>query len=118
MVVLEDHNLTVDVVHNASTHHHGHLHHDPSAEKGREDELLYSEDTTSTIPYQNPQNHDLHRRHQSNNDPGSVEVIDAEKGAISSPPVEEEGPQSQKFSGFYARYRIFFHLFLWLFFTG
>lgn len=118
MVVPEDLDLTVGVVHDASAHHHGHLHHDPSAEKGREDELLYSKDTTSTIPYQNPQNHDLHRRHQSNNDPGSVEVIDAEKGAMISPPVEEEDSQSHKFSGFYARYRIFFHLFLWLFFTG
>lgn len=138
MVVPEYHDVTADVAHNTSTqrhgasnrdlaldlaheHHHGHLHHDASAEKGREDELVYSKDTTfekSTIPYQAPQDHDLHRRHQSNNDPGSVEIIDAEKGAMSSPPLEEEDPQSHKVSGFYSRYRMFFHIFLWLFFTG
>lgn len=138
MVVPDYHDVTSDAAHNASSQHHvapnhdpalvlahehlhGHLHHAANAEKDREDELVYSKDTTfekSAIPYQAPQEHDLHRRHQSNINPGSIELIDSEKGAMSSPPLEEEGPQSHKVSGFYARYRIFFHLFLWLFFTG
>lgn len=138
MVVPEYHDVTDGVAHNASNQHqiapnrdpaldlaherhHGHLHHDASAEKCREDELVYSKDTTfekSTIPYQAPQDHDLYRRHQPNDDPGLIEVIDSKKGALSSPPLEEEDPQFHKFSSFYARYRIFFHLFLWLFFTG
>lgn len=138
MVVPESHNVTADVALNASTqhrvapnhdpalslaheHHHGHQHHDTSTRKGREDELVFSKNTPfekSRIPYQAPQDHDLHRRHQANNDPGLVEVIDAEKGAVSSPPLEEEDPQPHMVSVFYARYRIFFHIFLWLFFTG
>lgn len=116
--VASNHDLALDLSHE---HHHSHLHHDASAEQGREDELVYSKDTTfekSTIPYQAPQDHSMHQRRQPNQDPDSVEIIDAEKGAMSSPPLEAEDPQSHRISGLYARYRIFFHLFLWLFFTG
>lgn len=138
MVVPEYHDVTADVAHNASTqhhvapnhdpapdlvheHHHGHLHHDASVEKGQGIELVLSKDTAlekSSIPYHAHHDRDLPQRHPSNNGPGSIEAIDAEKIAMNSPPSEEEGPQSQKVSGLYARYRIYFHFFLWLFFTG
>ena len=99
-------------------HHHRHLHHDAFAEKGREDEVVYSKGTTferSTIPDENPQDHELHRRHHQ--EKGEVEVGDAEKG-ITPVRYEEEDPQTHTFSRFYGRYRIFFHLFIWLLFTG
>ena len=102
-------------------HHHAHLHHDAHAEQGREDEVVYSIGTTfekSTIPQQDPQDHDLHRRHHPSKHQGAMEVIDAEKGIMSPAPLEEEDPQSHKVSAFYVKYRIFFHLFVWLFFTG
>ena len=112
-------------------HNHGHLHHDARAEKGREDEVVYSKGTTferSIIPHQDPLDHDLHRRHrpelaeglqvgQTNEKSAQMEVVDAEKGNL-SPIRSEEDPQSHKFARFYARYRIFFHLFIWLVFTG
>ena len=112
-------------------HHHGHLHHDARAEKGREDEVVYSKGTTferSVIPHQDPQDHDLHRRHHPdlaeglnkghiNEKSAQTEIVDAEKGNL-SPIRSEEDPQSHKFARFYATYRIFFHLFIWLVFTG
>ena len=102
----------------AHEHHHRHLHHDAFAEKGREDEVIYSKGTTferSTIPAESPQDHELHRRHHP--EKGTVDVGDAEKG-LSLVQSEEEDPQTHTFSRFYARYRIFFHLFIWLLFTG
>lgn len=138
MVVPKYHDVTADVVHNVSTqdhvapnhdpapdlvyeHHHGHLQHDASSEKGRGIESVYSKGSAfekSSIPYHAHYDRDLPQRHPSDKGPGSVGAIDAEKIAMNSPPSEEEDPQSQKVSAFYARYRIYFHLFLWLFFTG
>ena len=88
----------------AHHHHHGHVHHDAQSEKNREDEVVYSKGTTfenSTIPDQVPQDHGLHRNKTIRQ--GDIEVVD---------------PQSHKVSEFYVKYRIFFHLFIWLFFTG
>jgi len=99
-------------------HHHQHLHHDAFAEKGRQDEVVYSKGTTferSNIPNESPQDHELHRRHHG--EKGGVEVGDAEKG-ISQVRYQEEDPQTHTFSSFYGKYRIFFHLFIWLLFTG
>lgn len=102
----------------SNEHHHRHLHHDAFAEKGREDEVVYSKGTTfekSIIPEESPQDHDLHRRRHP--EKGGVEVEDAEKG-VSPIRSEEADPQTHTFSRFYAKYRIFFHLFIWLLFTG
>lgn len=99
-------------------HRHQHLHHDAFAEKGREDEVVYSKGTTfekSTIPDESPLDHELHRRYHPGK--GEVEVGDTEKG-ISPVRYQEEDLQTHSFSNFYAKYRIFFHLFIWLLFTG
>lgn len=99
-------------------HHHQHLHHDAFAEKGREDEVIYSKGTTfetSIIPNESRRDHELHRRHHPGK--GDVEVGDAEKG-ISPMRYQEEDPQTHTFATFYGKYRIFFHLFIWLLFTG
>lgn len=113
----------LDVAHE---HHHTHLHHDATAEKGRQDDAVYSAGTTaepSVIPKQDPLDHALHRRHHperkdmEKDDPADY---DAEKGGISpiSTSDQERDPQSHRFARFYARYRIFFHLFIALLFTG
>ncbi|KAK6431753.1 hypothetical protein LTR95_012083 [Oleoguttula sp. CCFEE 5521] len=112
-------------------HTHGHLHHDTHGAHTGNDVPVYSKGTTdepSVIPNPDHQDH-LHRRHlassdikSESSDPKVHNVHDVEKGGIS--PVstlaeeEERDPQSHKFSNFYAKYRIFFHVFIWLFFTG
>ncbi|KAI9871559.1 MAG: hypothetical protein M1830_002755 [Pleopsidium flavum] len=99
-------------------HHHRHLHHDAFAEKGRDDEVVYSKGTTferSIIPEESPQDHELHRRHLS--EKVGIEVGDAEKG-MSPVRSNDEDPQTHTFSRFYAKYRICFHIFIWLLFTG
>jgi len=102
-------------------HIHGHMHHDKHAEQGREDEVVYSKGTTferSTIPQQDPHDHDLARRRQADPSNGSSGVIDAEKAAMSPERLDEADPRSHTLSSFYLKHRMFFHLFIWLFFTG
>ncbi|KAK5163022.1 hypothetical protein LTR04_002802 [Oleoguttula sp. CCFEE 6159] len=123
--VATNHDPALDVSHE---HRHGHLHHDAFAERGREDEIAYSKGTThesSVIPDQDPQDHYLHRRHHPEKQGHEMEeksavFVDAERGDITptATPAQEEDPKSHKLSGFYSRYRILFHLFIWLLFTG
>lgn len=102
-------------------HHHKHLHHDPNAERAREDDVLYSKGTTTdkgTIPHQDPQDHDLSRRKHANvTTNGASETKDIEQLDLDRIDSEED-PQTHTFSNFYRRYRIFFHIFIWIFFTG
>ena len=115
--VVPNNNPALDISHE---HNHGHLHHSAHAEQGRDDEVVYSKDTTfekSSIPPQDPQDHDLHRRHLGNETKIATGAVDAEKGTL-SPIRSEEDPQTHTVSTFYAKYRIFFHVFVWLLFTG
>lgn len=99
-------------------HRHPHLHHDATAKKGGKDETVYSQGTTfedSTVPHQDPQDHDLHRRKHADT------LTDPEKADLSHLShvrSEEEDPQTHALSNVYSRYRMFFHLFIWLVFTG
>ena len=109
----------------AHEHHHAHIHHDANAEKGRHDDIVYSEGTTSesrVTPHQDPQDHDLHRRKQVDAVEKSVKSnFDSEKGSTSvglGHIQSEEDPQTHAGSTFYQRYRIFFHILIWSFFTG
>ena len=102
----------------AHEHHHVHLHHNANAEKGREDEVIYSKETTderSNIPHQDHQDHDLARRKHAEISRGAAGATDFEKADSGS---EEADPQSHSLATFYKRYRFFFHLFVWLIFTG
>lgn len=125
--VARNNDPALDVAHE---HRHGHLHHNEFSERGRDGEVVYSQGTTfehSMIPDQAPLDHDLHRRghpERRANSKDAFAVADAEKGAVGS---EEEGykdhagvedPKSHRFSRFYAKYRIYFHLFIFLLFTG
>ncbi|CAF9941294.1 MAG: hypothetical protein ALECFALPRED_009057 [Alectoria fallacina] len=108
------------VLQKSHEHHHEHLHHDAHAEESRKDEVVYSYGTTfegRTIPRQDPQDHDLHRRRDADMAKEPATAFDREQGAL-SPSRSEEDPQTPTFSNLYKRYRIFFHLFVWLFFTG
>jgi len=110
-------------------HFHAHLHHDELAERGRDDDIAYSNGTTfekSNILDQGVMDHNLHRRKHpqgqvSKNGKGTIGITDEERGSIGPEGMSreaEEDPQDHQWSHFYARYRIFFHLFIFLLFTG
>ena len=102
-------------------HQHAHLHHDNYAGQGRKEELVYSEGTTfekSTIPPQDPQDHDLARKRHQDPAKKATAALDAETGSMSPDRFNEEDPRTHTLSSFYARFRILFHLCIWLFFTG
>ncbi|KAL8872998.1 MAG: hypothetical protein Q9174_001471 [Haloplaca sp. 1 TL-2023] len=103
----------------ANEHTHSHLHHSAKAEEGR-DETEYSKGTTyekSTIPSQDPHDQALHRRHAPSEPKAPIDVADAEKGNY-SPNRSDEDPRTHKLSNAYSKYRVYSHLFIWLFFTG
>ena len=113
------------VLNKANEHHHVHIHHDANAEKGREEEVVYSEGATfepRVIPHQDPQDHGLHHRKQAENTDKSIaSTRDAERGSTSitlGHIQSEEDPQTHTGSTFYQRYRIYFHVTVWLFFTA
>ena len=109
-------------LHNSHEHQHAHLHHGHLAEQGHHDHAAYTTGTTfekSVIPDQEPLDHPHHHHHTHKD--GEVEITDAEKGhssPVRSTDEDSVDPQSHKFARFYARYRIFFHIFIWLLFTG
>jgi hypothetical protein len=108
-------------LHLSREHQHGHIHHSVRAEVGHPEEVVYSKGTTfekSTIPDADPQDHELHRRHHA--EKNGIKYGDAEQGGHSVQPIqeEEEDPQTHTFSRFYVHWRIFFHVFIWLLFTG
>ena len=117
--VVPNNDPALDVAHE---HRHDHLHHDADAERGRHDEVVYSKGTTdekSTIPHQDLQDHDLARRKHEEAVKSTPVVYDnlpsAEKASSGS---EELDPQTHTVSNFYRKYRLFFHLFIWMVFTG
>ncbi|KAI9837113.1 MAG: hypothetical protein M1819_000764 [Sarea resinae] len=104
-------------------HHHPHLHHDAFAEKGREDEVVFSKGTSfdkPTIPDQNPHGHGRAQLNELEGAKGGVDVADEEKGSIGPVETEEEALPQAGFGidRFYRRYRVFVHIFIWLLFTG
>ncbi|KAL9007041.1 MAG: hypothetical protein Q9188_000245 [Gyalolechia gomerana] len=113
----KNHGQALDTV---TEHHHGHLHHTAHAEQGR-GETEYSKGTTyeeSNIPDQDPHGQPIHRKHPPNNPTISTTVAGAEKGGFSRDNSSEEDPRTHTSSNFYMKYRLFFHLFIWLLFTG
>ena len=100
--------------------HHHHMHHDPHGEKERDNEAIYSYGAAiegSTVPHQDLQDHDLHKRRHADMVKEPVAAVDPEQGTR-TPSLPEEYPQVHTISNFYKRYRIFFHLFIWAVFTG
>ena len=99
-------------------HTHAHLHHSARAERGR-DQTEYSKGTTyehSNIPSQDPHDQTVHRSHSLDGPgPKVPAVADTEKGNLSPDNRSDEDPRTPSF---YQKYRIYFHLFIWLLFTG
>jgi CNT family concentrative nucleoside transporter len=119
----------------AHEHSHTHLHHSANAEKGRHDDPVYSIGTTgekSDIPDQDPMDHALHRRghperHLSSADGKDLKdpamtydaKYDVENGSGGNAGgVEGEEKKKSRFERIYRRYRILFHLGIFLLFTG
>ncbi|KAF2735756.1 H+/nucleoside cotransporter-like protein [Polyplosphaeria fusca] len=130
--VMRNDDPALDIAHE---HHHDHLHHGAHAEKGHteHDHVAYSTGTTQepgVIPPADPNDDALHRRrHPEKHAVHDIEKtggLDYEekgsfgKGRTSSDPavIEEEDPKRHTFSRFYKSYRIFFHIFIGMLFTG
>ena len=100
-------------------HHHAHAHHNEHALQGYTNEVVYSTGTIakkSIISDQDPLDRTLHRRHQEEKN-ADINITDTKKG-ITPPLNPEEDLQTHTFSCFYGKYRMLFHLFIWLLFTG
>lgn len=115
--VQTNHDPALDTV---NEHVHGHLHHTAHAEQGRT-ETDYSKGTTyehSNIPSQDLHDQPVHRRHPLDSPTAPAAIADAEKGDFSRDSSSEDDPRTHTLSNIYLKYRIFFHLFIWLLFTG
>lgn len=101
----------------ANEHAHGHLHHTAHAKYGR-DSTEFTKGITygaSNIPAQTSHDQNVHRKHPTTTLNGTIP--DAEKGGFGREGSEED-PRTHTLSDFYLKYRVFFHLFIWLIFTG
>ena len=102
-------------LHYSHEHQHQHFHHSERAGAGRTDEVVYSQDTTfgkahgSHVPDQVHEDQHLRRvPHEKN---GIVDD-DTEKGQLEIASSNEYEPKKiHRISRFYAKYRIFVHLF-------
>lgn len=117
----------------ANEHTHPHLHHSERVEKAhaQEHNVVYTTGTTPNEPTlllnADPSSDALHRRRHAEHDIEKTGGLDTyeEKGSLSkgrssSDPeaAEEVDPKSHRVSNFYRKYRIFFHIFLGMLFTG
>lgn len=105
----------VPTLQHSEEHHHDHMHDNVDLEKGKEDEIISSYGTTfeeRTIPHQKSQDHELHKRRHADLAKEPTVAVDPSLTHF------EEKSQPHTFSSFYKRYRIFFHLFFWIVFTG
>lgn len=105
-------------------HQHQHLHHGRTSISNRHDDILYAKgtDLDKHVPTQDFSHHQKHPAHSIDTKDQLYAVTDAEKGGLTPTRVStddgEKAGRKYRFSTFYARYKIFFHLFIWLFFTG
>ena len=110
----------IPTLQDSNERHHDRVHHNADLEKGQEDEIIPSDGTSlegRTIPHQKPRDHEFHKRRHADMAKEPTAAVDPEQGTMSLSHFEES-PQTHTFSNFYKRYRIFFHLFIWLVFTG
>lgn len=108
-------------------HYHAHLHHDPHADNGAQDETAYTKGTTherSNALSSEPLAQSLRDEHHDKNSHAATKdvygVADAEKGTLSPPttPEKDVNAQDHRFARLYSRYRPLVHLLVFFFFTG
>lgn len=93
-------------------HSHGHLHRDPHVELDQKKEIgEHNSPTNQNSPasYDQAQPDDT-KKHSSRVIGGEIQDL----GHVTS----DADPKGHSLSSFYVKYRIFFHLIIWLFFTG
>ncbi|OCL08719.1 sodium/nucleoside cotransporter 1 /nucleoside cotransporter 1 [Glonium stellatum] len=123
--VVENTDPALDVAHE---HHHAHLHHSAFSEKGRHDDITYSKGTTAephVIPEADPMDNALHHRKHPERGEKDIEKTggfgtdDVDKDSMSPARGNgEEDPQRHAFARFYTKYKIIFHIFIAMLFTG
>lgn len=113
-------------LHYSHEHQHTHLHHNRASLAGRQDDVLYAEGTTydrSNIGDQGPQDYNTHHLRAAPVDEKDFIAMEGGKATMEGPTgtnvSEDEGQgRSHRISRAYSKYKIFVHLFIWLFFTG
>jgi len=115
-------------LHYSHEHQHNHMHHGRASIAGRHDDIVYSKGDTMDkhdIGGRNPQDYNTHHLRDGGDRGLHTVETDAEKGGMSAarltPTDESSGSNDGKkhrFSRMYRKYKIFFHLFIWLVFTG
>jgi CNT family concentrative nucleoside transporter len=114
----------------AREHDHTHLHHGAHAAAAHHDNIVYTKGTTynepSIIPAADPNDDALHRRHlhgehdveKSGGLYGEEKVSMSKDRSSSDPDLAEVDPKRNVVGDFYAQYRLFFHIFIGMVFTG
>ena len=119
--VSENPDLTL---HYSHEHQHNHMHHGRTSLSGRHDDILYAKGTTFDKPHVPDQDFSHHKlpSHSVDAKDQAYSESDPEKGGMSPTKIStnESGADGRKhrFSSFYRKYRIFFHIAIWLFFTA
>ena len=93
-------------LHYSHEHQHDHMHHGRTSLTARHDDILYAKGTTFDKSNVGDQDHSHHHHTKAGVSPTKISTNDVEDG------------QKHRFSRFYRKYKIFFHLFIWLVFTG
>jgi CNT family concentrative nucleoside transporter len=107
-------------------HHHEHLHHTAFAEKGHTEHVAYTTGTTdepSIIPHADHRDHHLHLHERTSVDVEKNGGLDVKNhGSLdrreSDDVVEGDAPRRRTFKSYYRQYKVFFHVFLAMLFTG
>ena len=116
-------------LHYSHEHQHKHLHHGRPSLAGKHDEVLYAEgtDIDNHLGFVNngPQDYEKHQLRKPSeqiHEKDFSNSSDAEKGIVDPTRImtnsSEDDGKKHRFSRTYAKYKIFAHIFIWLFFTG
>ena len=117
-------------LHYSHEHQHKHVHHGRPSLVDKHDDVLYAEGTTTdnhlAFVNNNPQDyvkHELRRPSEQIHEKDFSNSSDAEKGVLEDPSRvltngSDDDGKKHRTSRTYAKYKIFVHIFIWLFFTG
>ena len=115
--VVKDNHQTLP---NSTEQHHDHVQYNIQSRKSQENDVTHSYDATlegNTIHHQDSQNREHYRKRHADMRKELAIAVDPEQTNVGLSRFEEDA-QSHTFSTFYKKYRVFFHLFIWVVFTG